>query len=168
MALSLITPDSLNLAQDYAGMGFGGTGSANQLDDYEEGTFNAVLGGSSSTSGQTYNYQTCKYIKIGTLVHINGYVSVSNIGTLTGSYGQIQNLPFTVGSENSDYGGGMFTYFTGMGVNSAGFFIYPEKNQTYAYVTYRGSFGSVSEYVAPAGWSTSPSVMISLTYRTAS
>jgi len=144
----------------------GDTAAANALDDYEEGTFNAVLSGNASTSGQTYNSQVCKYIKIGTLVHVQGYVSCSNIGTVSGSYGIISGLPFTVGGTYGDYAGGVFGYFTGMGVNSAGFTIYPEINQTFAYVTYRSSFGSVSQYIAPSGWGSAPTIMFSLAYRT--
>ena len=48
-----------------AGIAIGGTGSANTLDDYEEGTFEIkinVNGNDSTTSG------TCRYVKIGRMV----------------------------------------------------------------------------------------------------
>ena len=38
---------------------------ANTLDDYEEGTWTPVLGGSGGTSGQTYAAQAGTYTKIG-------------------------------------------------------------------------------------------------------
>lgn len=65
----------------------------NTLDDYEEGTFTAVIGGSSGQSGQTYGAQTCTYTKVGKLVHCYGYVVLTAKGTINGNV-QIQGLPF--------------------------------------------------------------------------
>lgn len=93
MALSLITPDSLNLAQDYAGMGFGGTGSANQLDDYEIGTWTPVIAGSTTAGTGVYTAQTGAYVKVGDLVYATFDCAISS-HTGTGSY-RIKGLPFT-------------------------------------------------------------------------
>lgn len=72
---------------------------ANVLDDYEEGTFTPVLGGSGGTSGQTYaaNGQIGHYVKIGKFVHCQGYIALSAKGTITGNC-QIQGLPFAAES----------------------------------------------------------------------
>ena len=105
MALSLITPDSLNLAQDYAGMGFGGTGSANQLDDYEEGTFTPTI--TSGVSSITYAQQSGYYTKIGDTVSTDFYLQFS--GTGTGTQFTISSLPFAVGS-GLIRGGGTSSY----------------------------------------------------------
>ena len=79
-----------------AGVAIGGTGSANTLDDYEEGTFTPTWNGYASpysTSG--------KYIKIGTQVFVYTKL-VTNSGTDTSEV-QIDNLPFSV---SGDLGGG--------------------------------------------------------------
>ncbi len=102
MALSLITPDSLNLAQDYAGMGFGGTGSANQLDDYEEGTWTPVITFGGNSAGQTYSSQNGRYVKIGTTVSTSCYVRFTNKGTSTG-YALITGLPYASRNQTAFY-----------------------------------------------------------------
>lgn len=69
--------------------------NVNNLDDYEEGTFTPVLGGSGGTSGQTYvaNGQVGHYVKIGKLVFCSGFIQLVDKGTITTS-AQIQGLPF--------------------------------------------------------------------------
>lgn len=70
----------------------------NTLDDYEEGTFTPVIGGSGGTSGQTYAAQVGRYVKIGRRVCFQIYVGLSAKGTITTAV-QIQGLPFA--SENT-------------------------------------------------------------------
>ena len=65
---------------------------ANTLDDYEEGSWTPVIGGSGGTSGQTYSAQAGRYIKIGREVHATGYALLSAKGTITGNV-QVQGLP---------------------------------------------------------------------------
>ena len=72
----------------------GGTGSANYLDDYEEGTHNTTV---SFTSGSvTLSANTLVYTKIGRQVIVTGYVSVS--GTSSPSGIMRFTLPFPVAS----------------------------------------------------------------------
>ena len=68
---------------------------ANTLDDYEEGTWTPVIGGSGGTSGQAYSFQTGWYVKVGRLVLVWFNVALSTLGTVTTS-AQLQGLPFTV------------------------------------------------------------------------
>ena len=68
---------------------------ANVLDDYEEGIFTPIFGGSGTTSGQVYTTQIGRYVKIGKIVHAAGRVQLSTKGTITGDI-QIKSLPFTV------------------------------------------------------------------------
>ena len=77
MALSKIQSESMNLADDFAGMHFGGTGSANQLDDYEEGTWTPVLASATTT---TYTSQIGRYTKIGQLVHVYFDLHINAVG----------------------------------------------------------------------------------------
>lgn len=78
------------------GVYVGGTGSANYLGDYEEGTFQTNL--SPATSG-TITIQstadTLAYTKIGRLVTITGMISVTSTGSAVGSFVLLNNLPFT-------------------------------------------------------------------------
>lgn len=67
---------------------------ANNLDDYEEGTWTPVIGGSGGTAGQTYTTQVGYYQKIGKRVTLDFNVVLSAAGTITGTP-QIQGLPFT-------------------------------------------------------------------------
>ena len=70
------------------GVRVGGTGEANNLDDYEEGTWtprlnagvNTPLGGSAAYSYYTRGY----YTKIGRAVSVNFHLSLSNKGTGSG------------------------------------------------------------------------------------
>lgn len=88
----------------------------NTLDDYEEGTWTPVIGGSGGTSGQTYAAQTAKYVKVGKFVFVAGYVALSNKGTITGNV-EIQGLPFT--ADGATYIGTIhFGYWASLATNS--------------------------------------------------
>ena len=70
----------------------GGTSSANECHDYEEGSFTMSLSAGSNTSNSG------RYVKIGTMVLAAGNVQLDNISS--GSNVTINGLPFT-----SDGGG---------------------------------------------------------------
>jgi hypothetical protein len=74
---------------------------ANTLDDYEEGTWTPILGGEGTNTGQTYTSQVGRYTKIGNRVYISGYVKLSVLGTLGGTYAAIKSLPFTSNASSS-------------------------------------------------------------------
>ena len=69
------------------GVYLGGTGSANKLEDYEEGTWTPTLGGTA-----VYNIQRGPYTKIGNIVTIHFGIRPSSIGT--GSTFRISGIPF--------------------------------------------------------------------------
>ena len=75
--------------------------NVNTLDDYEEGTWTPVIGGSGGTSGQTYAKQQGTYVKIGKLVIAPFYVEFTAKGTIT-TNAQLQGLPFTSDSAPAD------------------------------------------------------------------
>ena len=75
----------------------GGTGSANQLDDYEEGTWTP------SNSDVTLSVTSASYVKVGHLCHVQAYVTFPS--NSNGSAAQIEGLPFTAGAG--------FAYLTG-------------------------------------------------------
>jgi hypothetical protein len=76
------------------GVYLGGTGSANKLDDYETGTYQTSI---SPNSGGTVtldsSYDELSYVKVGDIVHVQGYLSISSVSSPTGSF--VINLPFT-------------------------------------------------------------------------
>ena len=75
------------------GVAIGGTGAANTLDDYEEGTWTPTITRNSSAPSVSYSLQVGKYTKIGNMVTIYGDVVWSaNTG---GSGGARIVLPFT-------------------------------------------------------------------------
>jgi len=78
------------------GVYLGGTGSANFLDDYEEGTFTPVVYGTTSNGTGTYTHQRGSYVKIGNLVNVQIHLGWS-AHTGTGDM-RMSGLPFN--SEN--------------------------------------------------------------------
>jgi hypothetical protein len=77
------------------GVYLGGTGSANKLDDYEEGTWTPVLGGTSGNPTTTYSEQHGRYVKIGSAVFVWFRLTIA---TRSGGAGTatINGLPFTM------------------------------------------------------------------------
>jgi len=83
------------------GLKVGGTGAANTLDDYEEGTFEVVITGTSggTATGNSGAGAGASYVKIGETVFYRGYFANPVIsGTLNGSLRLA--LPFT--NRNTD------------------------------------------------------------------
>ena len=83
------------------GVYLGGTGAANKLDDYEEGTFTPSVINISGTplSGFTYTIQSGSYTKVGNTVHLRVVVATS--GTPSGTDVLYINLPFAVSNAGS-------------------------------------------------------------------
>ena len=83
-----------------AGVAIGGTGSANTLDDYEEGTWTPIYGGANSNPTINYNTQIARYTKVGRLVSVWGYLRINSTSGGDGAL-SIHGLPFT--SANTNY-----------------------------------------------------------------
>ena len=100
------------------GVYLGGTGSANHLDDYEEGTFTATLTGSSSNPSSTVQDVGAYYVKIGRQVffHVN-FINVNSTGA--GGSVVVTGLPFvSLASSGDSYVGGNVAWYVGMSLNS--------------------------------------------------
>ena len=102
---------------------------ANTLDDYEEGTWTPVIGGSGGQSGQTYAGQNGYYVKIGRQVTVTFRVVLSLKGTITGEAG-IKNLPFTADTTIS-YGTGA-SFFEALATSWYSIFFVVNGNTTFA------------------------------------
>ena len=84
----------------------GGTGSANALDDYEEGEFDVDV----STSNLTVNtsQDRCRYTKIGRMVYVTGTIKFTSV-TSSSDTVTITGLPFTAAGNVS--GGEAYGHF---------------------------------------------------------
>jgi len=115
------------------GVYLGGTGSANKLDDYEEGTWtpsvNVAITGTGSRVG--------KYTKVGRLV--TATCSMTYTG-LTGSTVAISNLPFTNGSVRQACVQGFFGGADSDSING----IVVEASDTRFYVYPAGSYSGAT------------------------
>ena len=93
------------------GIYIGGTGTANKLDDYEEGTWTPTYVASTTDfTSVTYQQQNGKYTKIGDTVSLTVTLSTNAItkGSASGEV-YIAGLPFT---PNSNYSNGTILYNT--------------------------------------------------------
>jgi len=86
------------------GVYVGGTGSANYLDDYEEGTWTPAF----NLVTVTHTAQYGRYVKIGRLVYCKARIEVSSIDNTDGSGIQL-TIPFT-GNSGAPQGGAATTF----------------------------------------------------------
>ena len=97
------------------GVHLGGTGSANKLDDYEEGTFTPNLqrtnGGDISAVYSTS--PTGTYTKIGRLVHITIIAGITSVSSQGSGYAYLTGLPFA-------YDGNSYEQYLSMTTNTFG------------------------------------------------
>ena len=93
-----------------AGVAIGGTGTANTLDDYEEGTWTPTV-----SSAASHSAQTGLYTKIGNLVTIQCVVAFVQSGTV---FGGVSGLPFAVSTAN--YSGITFREWYTTGITLSG------------------------------------------------
>jgi hypothetical protein len=82
------------------GVYLGGTGSANKLEDYEEGTWTPTVSRSSTAPSVTYANRTGGYIKVGNLIYASFDLTASSVSGGSGSV-NITGLPYNV--TNSSY-----------------------------------------------------------------
>jgi hypothetical protein len=106
-----------------------GTGTSELLADYEEGTWDPIIGGSGGSAGQVYAQRTGRYTKIGRMVYVFFDVGLSALTSITGTP-QIQGLPFT--AANLGGMGGVIQYFANLNVNVITVFPFVNANETAA------------------------------------
>ena len=126
------------------GLYIGGTGTANKLDDYEEGTWTPTWNATGTTPTVTHTAQNGTYTKVGRLVTVKGRVTTNSSGISGGSGDlSITGLPFTSSSE-SDNGAAAISFVSFISLNSnyTTFGIEATKNTTYLRVLQYGSNNS--------------------------
>ena len=122
----------------------GGTGAANKLDDYEEGTF-------TPTSGVGLTITTnCNYVKVGRLVHVTYDVTFANSSSGSSAY---ISLPFTPTTYNSGVVGWHDATTLGTLVNHAAsvgiYFVAqnaPNNSIPYSYLASKRVIGAMTYY----------------------
>jgi hypothetical protein len=105
-----------------SGLAIGGTGDANTLDDYEEGTHTVTLTdttGNASSITLNSSYNQISYRKVGSLVHVQGVIVVTGmVGSFSDSGGRVRfSLPFTAADLQDQSGKG----HVGVGVYNVNF-----------------------------------------------
>ena len=132
----IISPNNSEIARfTTAGLHLGGTGAANALDDYEEGTWTPTAGSGAGTLTSSSGV----YTKIGRLVCVSAYVTFT--GASTGSNRTYGGLPFAV----QDYIGATSVDFQGSAWsnNSAGLLYFEGGSSNFQnnhQKTFQGSF----------------------------
>lgn len=146
------------------GVYLGGTGTANKLEDYEEGTWTPGLAFGGGTTGLTYVRQQGKYIKIGSLVYIQGHLLVSNKGTSTGQ-ASVTGIPFPPSSTSS----GTFSPLGDRGnlnTGGRGLSAYLQASAT-SFLLYDGGFdGSVNSDTQSSDFNNSTEIDVNFVYYT--
>jgi hypothetical protein len=97
------------------GVYLGGTGSANLLDDYEEGTFTPTLAGGFSSAPTSYIFNSGTYTKIGRYVYFAFDLQASG-ATADGSTLSIGGLPFA--NIGTGFGGASYSYQVNFNTNA--------------------------------------------------
>jgi hypothetical protein len=92
---------------------------ANTLDDYEEGTWTPTIGTASGTV--TLGTTGMRYTKVGNIVTISGYLTVSSVSAPSGlTY--ISGFPFVPYSYPGNGSNFPYTFYNGASTVSAGYF----------------------------------------------
>jgi len=99
--IAFTTGNSERMRISSDGLHIGGTGSANALDDYEEGTYAPTVTDENGGSyGLSTNSDTLQYTKIGRKVTLQGMIAVTSESSPNGTLRL--SLPFTAPSLTDD------------------------------------------------------------------
>ena len=159
------------------GVYVGGTGAANYLDDYEEGTWSPYW---SDTNGNAiFNAapadSSARYTKVGDSVHATCYFAMPASFGVTGSYSGsgilcVGGLPFTSNRSGSlDYAGVSVGWYNSFGGWGAGYspMMYVESGTTVMPLVYAG--GTVITIVQQVvAYNAGSGLIFSVSYKTAS
>jgi len=121
-----------------------GTGSSELLADYEEGTWTPRLEGSVGSLGSyAASSAVGRYVKIGRLVFLSGYLSLTNRGSWTNNI-TLNGFPYAVTNETASYSGlGIHGQNLTLPALSYGLGLYAYTNQTYGQLFTNNSSGSL-------------------------
>ena len=118
-----------------AGLGIGGTGAANTLDDYEEGDHTATITCASGSISLYSTYNNIAYTKVGRKVHVQGKLAVQSVSSPSGA--TTISLPFVVADLNDVGEAGTHVgigYFNGSAINTGFHTVFMEISAGVSYV----------------------------------
>jgi hypothetical protein len=127
------------------GLYVGGTGTANKLDDYEEGTWTPTFRGATTAGTYTYLEQQGHYVKIGN--QVTAWFNLTNIATSSAGSGTIYitGLPFSANWQNGFNGSGISGSIELNDFNNvSGAHTFLEVGDTQAFIIVRKSSGSTN------------------------
>ena len=147
------------------GVYLGGTGSANKLDDYEEGTWTPNIAYTGNGVQANTNLAAGAYTKVGRLVNLTGMISLTDTNSGTGSV-LLRGFPFTVAevvNNTSVEASGVISYFSNLGENVNTMTIAAISGQTYAEM-YKGTSGSAAPPANSTTMNAGSQIRFSITY----
>ena len=100
MATTKVTGNMVDFTS--TGIYLGGTAAANQLDDYEKGTWTPAFTTTSGVTTTSITNHLATYTKIGNICHIHAKISVT-LSSLPGQTVTITGLPFTASNAGDQY-----------------------------------------------------------------
>jgi len=124
-----------------SGVYLGGTGAANKISDYEQGTWTMGMTTSNNNSNITINNTVGQYTKIGRLVTISIYNAGANIISAGTGGARITGLPFPVTNVVGAYGAASFAHTNAF---STTYSAYGAINTTFLQCTQVGSYGAAA------------------------
>jgi len=153
------------------GLYVGGTGAANKLDDYEEGTFVPQLADADTGGNQaTFSNSSGRYRKVGSQVFVEVMLNgIDDTGMTSGNSVRLRNLPFTA-VDNTNGAGVPGNAFVGSisnpnATNSGSWIPYLTHNSTI--IKFRANIGASSgqpEDMIVSDFITSPYIYVQISY----
>ena len=113
----------------------GDTSTANSLDDYEEGDYDATVTCASGSITLDGSFNRLSYTKVGRLVQVNGQLKISAVSSPSGA--TTINLPFVVGNFTDTAGAATcpgLGYFNGSAITNGSYVVYQEVVENTGYV----------------------------------
>jgi len=150
------------------GVYLGGTGAANKLEDYEEGTFTPSLTFAGQNTGMVLGSVHGTYTKVGRMVTSNIRGTISTLGSSTGQL-YLEGLPFTVGDTLPSTGleaVGHVGFVSKVQVTTTNLNLIPSAGGTFARFPYTSS-SYETEYLGSSNISNGFDFRATLTYFTA-
>jgi hypothetical protein len=146
------------------GVYLGGSVAANKLDDYEEGAWVPTISFDDAAVSLAYGVRYARYTKVGNVVHLSCYVSLTNKGSSVGS-AKVGGLPFAAIDATGNY---QATTFWAAQVSCSGFIqAYIPLAQSYA-VLQELTTGGTNSNLTNADFANDSEVMINVSYATSS
>lgn len=131
------TLTSTGLITASAGLAVGGTGAANTLSDYEEGTWTANIIGSTTNPTTAVTSAAATYTKIGRLVYARFMIGPKNVAGASGGI-RMNGLPF--GNDGGHVAGNLMLYYRkSIASDSVNVAPYISGDQVYFYQTKNGA-----------------------------